>query len=112
MMITVVNGFLKAYWYSDGYIRTSSELFTLEDLNNMYIHLTNDAIQKTSQKYGKYEPGNKLSYSEFQRYLDNQFTKHHVNFREDIVSQMKKIGEDVVKANFRNLDRARHLNNF
>ena len=46
MMITSVNGILKGYWYQDGYIRTSSEIFDLEDINNKYIHLTNDAIQK------------------------------------------------------------------
>lgn len=30
MMLTSVNGIVKAYWYKDGYIRTSSELFDLE----------------------------------------------------------------------------------
>jgi tubulin--tyrosine ligase len=29
------------------------------------IHLTNDAIQKYSENYGKFEPGNKLSFDEF-----------------------------------------------
>jgi hypothetical protein len=27
--------------------------------------LTNDAVQKRSEDYGKFEPGNKLSYNEF-----------------------------------------------
>lgn len=48
MMITIINGNLKAYWYSEGYLRTSSEHFSLDNLSNMYIHLTNDAIQKNS----------------------------------------------------------------
>ena len=29
------------------------------------VHLTNDAVQKKSEDYGKFEPGNKLSYAEF-----------------------------------------------
>lgn len=37
------------------------------------IHLTNDAIQKKSEDYGKYENGNKISFSDFQRYLDISF---------------------------------------
>ncbi len=46
MMITSVNGILKCYWYKEGYIRTSSEKYDIEDLGNEQIHLTNDAIQK------------------------------------------------------------------
>ena len=29
------------------------------------IHLTNDAVQKKAEDYGKFEAGNKLSYIEF-----------------------------------------------
>jgi hypothetical protein len=34
MMFTSINGHLKAYWYRDGYVRTSSEPFDLDDLDN------------------------------------------------------------------------------
>lgn len=34
------------------------------------IHLTNDAVQKKGQEYGKFENGNKLSFMEFQKYID------------------------------------------
>jgi len=33
-MITSVKGNIKAYWYKEGYIRTSSEKYDLEDLGN------------------------------------------------------------------------------
>lgn len=49
MLLTSVNGMLKAYWFPEGYIRTSSSQFTLKRGTNMYIHLTNDAIQKHSE---------------------------------------------------------------
>lgn len=42
------------------------------------IHLTNDAVQKNSADYGKYEPGNKLSYNEFQLYLDKHVPEAQV----------------------------------
>lgn len=44
-------------------------------MENIFIHLTNDAIQCDSEKYGRFEPGNKLSYSQFQRYLDGNYVK-------------------------------------
>ena len=46
LMITSVNGIIKAFWYQEGYIRTSSLIFDTDDINNVFIHLTNDAIQK------------------------------------------------------------------
>ena len=44
LLMTSVNGLLKAYWYSDGYVRTSSKEFSLKNISNKMIHLTNDAI--------------------------------------------------------------------
>lgn len=69
MMITSINGKIKGYWYELGYIRTTSyEYSTKNGLSS--IHLTNDAVQKNLPDYGKYEKGNKLTYLEFQAYLD------------------------------------------
>jgi tubulin--tyrosine ligase len=61
-MLTSVNGIIKGYFYEDGYVRTSCKEFTLENLGNRFIHLTNDAVQKKSEDYGKFENGNKMSY--------------------------------------------------
>jgi tubulin polyglutamylase TTLL1/tubulin monoglycylase TTLL3/8 len=48
LLLTCVNGIMKAYWFPEGYIRTSSCVFNLKKGNNVYIHLTNDAVQKHS----------------------------------------------------------------
>ncbi len=48
LLLTCFNGVLKAYWYPEGYIRTSSSQFTLKRGSNLFVHLTNDAIQKNS----------------------------------------------------------------
>jgi tubulin--tyrosine ligase len=71
---TSINGSLKGYWYADGYLRTSCREFTLNNLANRMIHLTNDAVQKHAEDYGKFEPGNKLSYNDFQNYLDKHYS--------------------------------------
>ena len=54
MLISVVNSKLKAYWYKIGYIRTSSKFFSMDNLADVSIHLTNDAVQKYDSLYGKY----------------------------------------------------------
>ncbi|KRX03061.1 hypothetical protein PPERSA_10142 [Pseudocohnilembus persalinus] len=59
MLITCVNSCLKAYWYSEGYIRTSGSEFDLSDVTDVFTHLTNDAIQKDCDNYAKFEEGNK-----------------------------------------------------
>lgn len=66
---------LGCYFYKHGYIRTSSEKYSLDDslLSNQYIHLTNNAIQKESSLYEKYELGNQLSFESFQDYLNLQY---------------------------------------
>lgn len=69
-LVTSINGIIKAYYYEDGYLRTSCKEFSLANLANRMIHLTNDAVQKKCDEYGKFESGNKMSYQEFQKYLD------------------------------------------
>jgi hypothetical protein len=34
------------------------------------MHLTNDAIQKKASDYGKFEKGNKVTFEEYQNFLD------------------------------------------
>lgn len=52
----------KCYICKGGYLRTASEVFTLEksSINNQFMHLTNNAIQKKGEEYGKFEDGNQL----------------------------------------------------
>ncbi len=104
-LLTSVNGNLQGYWYNEGYFRTSSKEFNLKNVTNRLIHLTNDAVQKKSDDYGKFEAGNKLSYQDFQKYLDSQDIK--LNIVKDIVPQLKKIATDTIKAVSRKIDPAR-----
>ena len=87
MLICSTNGVLKGYWYEEGYIRTTSFEYTLRS-NTTGIHLTNDAIQKYLPEYGKYEKGNKLSYADFQKYLEKEYGKRF-NFFNDAYPIMK-----------------------
>ena len=59
--VTSVNSCLKGFVYDDGYLRTSGREFNLKNFNK-FIHLTNDAVQKGSADYGRFEFGNKVSF--------------------------------------------------
>jgi hypothetical protein len=54
LLMLSIGGVTKYFWYNEGYLRTSSEIFDLKDLSDSYIHLTNDAIQKRNDNYGKF----------------------------------------------------------
>ncbi|KRX06925.1 hypothetical protein PPERSA_07088 [Pseudocohnilembus persalinus] len=102
ILVTYYNENVKAYWYNDGYIRTSSKEYSLKNLENKFVHLTNDAVQIKSDDFGKYENGNKISFQDFQKFLDQNKTK--LNFMEKIYPQMKKISIDTIKAVFTKLE--------
>jgi tubulin polyglutamylase TTLL1/tubulin monoglycylase TTLL3/8 len=109
-LITCINGVLQGYFYVDGYIRTSCAEFSLKDTENNYIHLTNDAIQKHSEDYGKFEDNNKLSYKELQRYLDQHHSDKKLNFFSNTLPQIKNIVKDTIQAVFLKIDPNRRRN--
>lgn len=84
-LVTSINGNMKAYFYEEGYLRTSSREFSMNNLSNKLVHLCNDAIQKQAQDYGKYECGNKMSYVELQAYLDKNHTSLEVSVERDLI---------------------------
>jgi hypothetical protein len=42
--MTSVNGNVKGYVYEEGYIRTSCKEYSINNLSNRLVHLTNDAV--------------------------------------------------------------------
>ena len=110
VLITSINSVVQAYFYQEGYLRTSSKEFTLKDLNNKFVHLTNDAVQKFAEDYGKYEAGNKLSYVDFQRFLDANVPGISVN--RDIITQIREIVKMTIEASYMKLDRKNHQYTF
>lgn len=111
-LVTCINGVIKGYFYRDGYIRTASKEYSLHNLQNRFAHLVNDAVQKYSEDYGKYEPGNKLSYCQLQKYFTNQYPDKKVHLERDIILQIKKIVTDTIRATFHLLDSKKRLNSY
>lgn len=105
------NGNLQGYWYHDGYLRTTCrEYNTKNPEKNRLVHLTNDAVQKRSDDYGKFESGNKLSYTEFQKYMDSVNIK--CDFLKEVLPKMKQLATDTIKAVSRKMDPNKRQNSF
>ncbi|KAL4466032.1 hypothetical protein ABPG74_004269 [Tetrahymena malaccensis] len=88
-MWVLVNQNLDVYLFKEGYIRTSSKKYDVSDQDDIFIHLTNNAIQKYSDSYGQYENGNQLSLDNFDEYLKIKGYKQ--TFRGDIMPRIKEI---------------------
>lgn len=68
------------------------------------MHLTNDAIQKHCENYGKYEEGNKISYTELQRYFDCTYPNRKYSLVDEFYPRIKAIGLDAFKASYLHMD--------
>lgn len=62
----LINQDHKVFMFKEGYIRTSSFTFDTspESIDKLFIHLTNNAVQRFNESYGAYEEGNQLSYKQ------------------------------------------------
>ncbi|KAM3147792.1 hypothetical protein pb186bvf_000120 [Paramecium bursaria] len=78
---------LELYFFSQGYIRLASEEYNLKNIGNSFVHLTNNAIQKHSNKYGQLEDGNQMSFDDTMKYF-----AHKGDFYKNIVDKIKKLG--------------------
>jgi hypothetical protein len=63
-MWVLVSHEMKVYLFKQGYIRTSSYKYSTneDEILDLNVHLTNNAVQKHNTEYGKYEDGNQLSF--------------------------------------------------
>jgi len=100
---------MDCYLFKEGYLRTSGNEFVISkyDIDNKYIHLTNNAVQKYSNTYGAYEDGNQMSFNKFQAYLntlENPFTNIKIDMKADILPQIKNIVRKTMVATRRKLN--------
>lgn len=80
---------MDVYFFREGYLRTSSRPYSMNDANleDDFVHLTNNAIQKNAPGYGCHEDGNMLSFAEFKRLIKKN--GNQVDFEVDILQKMK-----------------------
>ena len=90
---SLVNHESECFFFKEGYLRTSSTPFQidLEDIDNKFVHLTNNAVQKHSMNYGEFEDGNQMSFLDFQQYIDQHFTEKKISVINDIIPSIKNL---------------------
>ena len=73
-MYTSSSKYIGCNVFREGYLRTSSSEYTTDkkNLENEYVHLTNNAVQKNASNYGKFEDGNQLSFADLQRIVTSE----------------------------------------
>jgi tubulin---tyrosine ligase len=83
----------KVFIHKEGVVRTSSVPFSLADLKNKFIHMTNHSIQEEHSDFGKFEEDNEIFFPQFEEFLrdSTDFSLHG-----DILPQIK----ESVKATF------------
>ena len=55
---------MECFFFKEGYLRTSCAEYDMNDCDDPYIHLTNNAVQKNAVGYGSFEDGNQLSFKD------------------------------------------------
>lgn len=77
--------------FREGYLRMSSADYAVDRLNDDYVHLTNNAIQKNCPDYGKQEDGNQLSFNDLRNYMRKESinSNRSMDFDKDIIPRMK-----------------------
>ena len=95
---------LNIYFFKEGHLKASSELYNLND-KNRFIHITNYSLQKKSSKFEIYEEGNEISYNKFKKFLisknislDN-FDMMIQKMKLLVEISMKSVGKKLLKTN-------------
>lgn len=69
-------------------------------------------FKNNDDDYGKYELANKLSYDDFQKYLDTHYNDLSIDFKRDLLSQIRMIITDSMRAVYKKIDPYQRSNTF
>jgi hypothetical protein len=99
------------YVYKEGYLRTSSDSYTLSSSEN-WVHLTNNCLQKHGVHYGEHEEGNTLGFEAFRNYLKQVYAGVDINFDRDIIPRIHDLIIDTFLAIKNDLNKSKRKNCF
>lgn len=106
----LITGKKDLFFYKQGYIRTSSFEYNLQEKVN-YVHLTNNCLQQFSDKYGAYEEGNTLSFGQLENYLNSKFSIKF-SFDNDLIPRMKDLVIDSFMSCRKSFNKVKNSGNF
>jgi len=85
------------YLYREGVLRTAAPPYSMDNLDDIYTHLSNHCIAVNHPDYGKYEPTNELWFSQYDEYL-LETTGSKVGFYRDILPTIKDVIAQTLEA--------------
>lgn len=92
------------YFFKEGYLRTSSREYDLDD-EDLTTHLTNNCLQVLDKAaFGQHEVGNTVSFELFQKYLDEEYPDTGISIEEHFLPRMKDVVIDAILATRKNLN--------
>ena len=106
----LITGRKDLFFYKQGYIRTSSFEYNLQEKAN-YVHLTNNCLQQFSDKYGEYEEGNTLSFEQLESYLNSKSLRKF-SLDADLIPRMKDLVIDSFMSCRKSFHKVKNLGNF
>ena len=99
---------LKVYVFKEGHLKTCSVEYSVQS-KDAFTHITNYSFQKYCENFQKYEKGNELPFSEFQKFINENFPEKKYNIKTDLMKKIKEIieitmraGKDKINKNNRN----------
>jgi hypothetical protein len=74
-------------------LRTTCESYVIDEGadDNQFVHLTNFAVQRCSDKFGNFEEANQLPLGFMQNYMDQNFPEKKFNLKDDLMAKIKSI---------------------
>ena len=83
---------MNVYFFKEGHLKTCSISFDLNS-ENAFSHITNYSFQKYNSNFQKYEKGNEVPFSDFQKFIDKNYPEKNYKIKKDLYAQIKEIIE-------------------
>ena len=83
----------EVYIFKEGHFKATSAEYDVNSKNS-YVHLTNYSVQKHNENFAKFEIGNEISFSDFEKSFNNKISvKYHLlpDVKDIIILTMKSV---------------------
>ena len=81
---------MKVYVFKEGHLKTCSVKFDINS-TDAYTHITNYSFQKYNNNFEKFEKGNEVPFSDFQKFIDENYSNKNYKLKIDLMKNIKEI---------------------
>ena len=81
---------MKVYVFKEGHFKACSVNFDINS-TDAYTHITNYSFQKYNHNFAKFEKGNEIPFSDFQKFIDENYSNRHYNLKINLMQKIKEI---------------------